>query len=124
MWLGMALALFYLIYLVIVVPAAALAAAVTYGLGVPVRYFMALGRVLVVRPPGLPAPRRPPRLPADADPAVLQYFSGPGRRRAGAAGRIRRQPHVLERRRRPDPVVLPQRQALDHAASRRRRRGR
>ena len=51
MWLGVALALFYLIYLVIVVPAAALAAAVTYGLGVPVRYFMALGRVLVVRPP-------------------------------------------------------------------------
>src|SRR6185437_14986980 len=79
MWLGMALALFYLIYLVIVVPAAALAAAVTYGLGVPVRYFMALGRVLVVRPPGLPAPRRPPRLPAGADPAVLQYFYGPAR---------------------------------------------
>src|SRR6185436_12085400 len=70
MWLGVALALFYLIYLVIVVPAAALAAAVTYGLGVPVRYFMALGRVLVVRPP---------RLPAAADPAVLQYFYGPAR---------------------------------------------
>jgi Double-GTPase 2 len=79
MWLGVALALFYLIYLVIVVPAAALAAAVTYGLGVPVRYFTALGRVLVVRPPGLPAPRRPPRLPAGADPAVLQYFYGPAR---------------------------------------------
>src|SRR6185369_6588628 len=79
MWLGMALALFYLIYLVIVVPAAALAAAVTYGLGVPFRYFMALCRVLVVRPPGLPAPRRPPLRPAGADPAVLKYFYGQAR---------------------------------------------
>ena len=69
MWLlGIVFAFFYVIYLVIVVPAAALAAAVTYGLGVPVTYFIALGRVLVVRPPGLPAPLRQPRLPAGADP--------------------------------------------------------
>src|SRR5215813_13070716 len=68
MWLGVALALFYVVYLAIVVPAAALAAGVTYCLGVPARYFIALGRVLVVRPPGLPA---------GADPAVLQYFYGP-----------------------------------------------
>ena len=75
MWLaGVLFALFYVIYLVIVVPAAALAAAAVYGLGVPARYFMALGRVLIARPAGLPAPRRRPRLPADADPAVLQYF--------------------------------------------------
>src|SRR5262245_35217176 len=78
MWpLGVLLALFYVVYLVIVVPATALAAGVTYALGVPVTYFIALGRVLVVRPPGLPAPRRQPRLPAGADPAVLQYFYGP-----------------------------------------------
>src|SRR5215831_10537888 len=78
MWLaGVLFAFFYLIYLVIVVPAAALAAAAVYGIGVPVRYFIALARVLVVRPPGLPAPQRRPRLPADADPAVLQYFYGP-----------------------------------------------
>ena len=78
MWLvGVLFALFYVIYLIIVVPAAALVAAAVYGLGVPVRYFMALGRVLAVRPEALPAPRRQPRLPADADPAVLQYFYGP-----------------------------------------------
>src|SRR6266487_3977250 len=78
MWLvGVLFAFFYVIYLVIVVPAAALAAAAVYCIGVPVRYFIALGRVLVIRPPGLPAPRRPPRRPADADPAVLQYFYGP-----------------------------------------------
>src|SRR5215831_3907843 len=77
MWLGIALALFYVVYLAIVVPAAALAAGVTYCVGVPARYFIALGRVLVVRPPGLPAPQRQPRLPAGADPAVLQYFYGP-----------------------------------------------
>jgi Double-GTPase 2 len=77
MWLGVALALFYVVYLAIVVPAAALVAGVTYCLGVPARYFIALGRVLVVRPPGLPAPQRQPRLPAGADPAVLQYFYGP-----------------------------------------------
>lgn len=77
MWLGIALALFYVVYLAIVVPAAALAFGVTYCLGVPARYFIALGRVLVVRPPGLPAPQRQPRLPAGADPAVLQYFYGP-----------------------------------------------
>src|SRR6266550_4517189 len=78
MWLaGVLFAFFYVIYLVIVVPAAALAAAAVYGVGVPVRHFIALGRVLVVRPPELPAPRRRPRLPADADPAVLQYFYGP-----------------------------------------------
>src|SRR6266516_1524471 len=86
MWLaGVLLAFFYVIYLAIVVPAAALAAAAVYGLGVPVRYFIALGRVLVVRPPGLPAPRRRPRLPADADPAVLQYFHGPATADAGQA---------------------------------------
>src|SRR5262249_55824429 len=50
---------------------------VTYCVGVPARYFIALGRVLVVRPPGLPDPPRQPRLPAGADPAVLQYFYGP-----------------------------------------------
>ena len=73
MWVvGVLFAFFYVIYLVIVVPAAALAAAAVYGVGVPVRYFIALGRVLVVRPPGLPAPRRRPRLPSGADPAVLQ----------------------------------------------------
>jgi hypothetical protein len=78
MWLaGVLFALFYVIYLAIVVPAAALAAAAVYGLGVPARYFIALGRVLIARPAGLPAPRRRPRLPADADPAVLQYFYGP-----------------------------------------------
>jgi Double-GTPase 2 len=77
MWLGIALALFYVVYLAIVVPAAALAAGAAYCLGVPARYFIALGRVLVVRPPGLPAPWRQPRPPASADPAVLQYFYGP-----------------------------------------------
>src|SRR5947207_5105830 len=78
MWLvGVLFAFFYVIYLIIVVPTAALAAAAVYGVGVPVTYFIALGRVLAVRPPGLPAPRRQPRLPADADPAVLQYFYGP-----------------------------------------------
>src|SRR6516165_8635116 len=78
MWLaGVLFALFYVIYLAIVVPAAALAAAAVYGVGVPARYFIALGRVLIARPAGLPAPRRRPRLPADADPAVLQYFYGP-----------------------------------------------
>jgi double-GTPase-like protein len=77
MWLGIALALFYVVYLAIVVPTAALAAGAAYCLGVPARYFIALGRVLVVRPPGLPAPWRQPRPPASADPAVLQYFYGP-----------------------------------------------
>jgi len=77
MWLGMVFALFYVVYLAIVVPAAALAAGVMYCVGVPVRYFIALTRVLVVRPPGLPAPWRQPRPPAGADPAVLQYFYGP-----------------------------------------------
>jgi Double-GTPase 2 len=78
MWFaGVLFALFYVIYLIIVVPTAALAAAAVYGVGVPVRYFIALGRVLAVRPSGLPAPRRQPRLPANADPAVLQYFYGP-----------------------------------------------
>src|SRR5215831_17948621 len=77
MWLGIALALFNVVYLAIAVPAAALAFGVTYCLGVPARYFIALGRVLVVRPPRLPTPPRQPRPPAGADPAVLQYFYGP-----------------------------------------------
>ena len=103
MWLvGVLFACFYVIYLVIVVPAAALAAAAVYGIGVPVSYLIALGRVLVVRPPGLPAPRRPPpaargRRPRGA-PVLLR--SRHRRRRSGDTGRVRRLPEVLGLRRR------------------------
>ena len=45
--------------------------------GMPVRYFIGLGRVLAARPPGCCPPGARPRPPADADPAVLQYFYGP-----------------------------------------------
>ena len=75
MWL--VFALLYVIYLIIVVPLAALAACAAYALGIPGIYFVALARVLVIRPRWLPAPPHRPQVPADADPAVLEYFYGP-----------------------------------------------
>jgi ABC-type phosphonate transport system ATPase subunit len=75
MWLLFALV--YVIYLVVVVPLAALAGAVAYAVGIPGIYFAALARVLIIRPRWLPAPRHWPRPPPDADPAVLEYFYGP-----------------------------------------------
>jgi hypothetical protein len=75
MWFFAALA--YVLYLIIGVPLAAVVGCVTYGLWIPVIYFGALARVLVIRPPGLPSPDHWPRVPADADPAVLEYFYGP-----------------------------------------------
>ena len=75
MWL--LFVLLYLIYLVVVVPLAALAGAAAYAFGIPGIYFVALARVLIIRPRWLPAPRHWPRLPSDADPAVLEYFYGP-----------------------------------------------
>ena len=75
MWFFAALA--YVLYLIIVVPLAAVVGCVVYGLWIPVIYFGALARVLVIRPPGLPSPEHWPRVPADADPAVLEYFYGP-----------------------------------------------
>lgn len=75
MWLPFAL--LYLIYLVVVVPLAALTGAVAYAFGIPGIYFAAQTRVLISRPRWLPAPRHWPRVPLDADPAVLEYFYGP-----------------------------------------------
>lgn len=75
MWLVVALG--YLIYLIIAVPLAALAACIAYAFGIPGIYFVALARVLVIRPRWLPAPRYRPPVPQDADPAVLEYFYGP-----------------------------------------------
>jgi hypothetical protein len=71
----------YLAYLACAVPIGAAAGLITYGVGLPVAYFVGLGRVLVRRDPAWlaqdrPAPRRP-KVAAGADPAVVQYFYGP-----------------------------------------------
>jgi len=71
------LALLYVVYLACVVPISAIVAFAVYSVGLPVAYFVSLGRVLVVRPPSLPSPKRQPKIPAGSDPAVLQYFYGP-----------------------------------------------
>jgi hypothetical protein len=72
-----ALALLYLIYLAITVPASATVAAAGYAVGMPLAYFYGLAQVLVTRPPSLGSPHRRPRPPDGADPALLQYFYGP-----------------------------------------------
>lgn len=72
--------LLYVAYLAFAISIGAISAFVTYCLGMPIAYFISLGRVLVFRDsPGLSriSPARPPKIPADADPAVLQYFYGP-----------------------------------------------
>ena len=101
----------YLVYLACAVPIAAISAFAVYGLGMPVAYFVGLGRVLVARPAGLPSPQRRLKLPADADPAVPQYFYGPaaGRRRSRGPGRLRQLPGALAARRPAVLVVLQQR---------------
>ena len=71
------LALLYLIYLAITVPASAAIAAAGYAVGMPGAYLYGLAQVLVARPPSLGSPQRRPRLPEGADPALLQYFYGP-----------------------------------------------
>jgi hypothetical protein len=59
------------------VPIAAIVTIVGYSVALPVTYFVTLGRVLVVRPPSLPSPKRRPKVPPGADAALLQYFYGP-----------------------------------------------
>ena len=82
------LALVYVIYLVVVVPASAVLAFALYGIGMPVAYVRGLARVLVVRSAGLSEPRRRPQPPDDGDPAVLQYFYGPALADADHAVRV------------------------------------
>jgi hypothetical protein len=72
----------------VVVPASAVFAFAVYGIGMPAAYVMGLARVLVVRSPGLPEPRRRPQPPVDGDPAVLQYFYGPALADADHAVRV------------------------------------
>jgi hypothetical protein len=78
----------YLGYLACVIPIAAAVAFVGYAVGLPVAYFIGLGRVLVSRPSWLPAPKRLPKIPPGADPAVLQYFYGPALTDADHAVRV------------------------------------
>ncbi len=75
--LFIAVALLYLAYVACAVPIGAISAFAFYFLGMPVAYFISLGRVLVLRVPSQPAPARRAKMPANADPAVLQYFYGP-----------------------------------------------
>ena len=70
-------ALLYLVYLVVAVPLCAAVAAAGYAVGMPVAYLAGLGQVLATRSPALGTPKRRPRRPEGADPAVLQYFYGP-----------------------------------------------
>ena len=67
----------YVLYLVVAMPLAAIAACTIYTVRVPFTYLVVLTRVLVIRPRWLPEWKRPPRGSAKADPAVLQYFYGP-----------------------------------------------
>ena len=87
-FLFIVIAVLYLGYLACVIPIAAFAAFVAYGVGLPVAYFIGLWRVLVSRPSWLPNPKRPPKIPAGADPAVLQYFYGPALTDADHAVRV------------------------------------
>jgi Double-GTPase 2 len=83
-----ALAFLYLSYLSVAVPIAAMVGFSVYALGMPLAYLAGLGKVLVTRPGGLPAPRRWPEPAADADPAVIQYFYGPAIADADHAVRV------------------------------------
>ena len=87
-FLFIVIAALYLGYLACVIPIAAFAAFVAYGVGLPVAYFIGLWRVLVSRPSWLPNPKRLPKIPAGADPAVLQYFYGPALTDADHAVRV------------------------------------
>lgn len=71
------LALLYVVYLAIAVPASAAAAAAGYAVGMPIAYLAGLGEVLAARPRSLGSPPRRPKQPEGADPALLQYFYGP-----------------------------------------------
>jgi Double-GTPase 2 len=87
-FLVVVLALLYVIYLACAIPISAIVAFAAYSVGLPVTYFVSTWRVLVVRPPSLPSPRRGPKIPAGSDPAVLQYFYGPALVDAEHAARV------------------------------------
>jgi hypothetical protein len=74
--LVLVVALIYLAYIACSVPIGAVLAFTAYCVGMPVTYFISLGRVLLPRAPVQPSPAARPKMPADADPAVLQYFYG------------------------------------------------
>ena len=84
------LAVAYVTYLTVAVPAAAMVSFAIYAAGMPIAYLVGLEKVLAARPPGLPAPQRWPKQPPGADPAVLEYFYGPAIADADHAVRVGR----------------------------------
>ena len=74
--LGLGVVLLYLAYIACSVPVGVIVAFAVYAVGMPVAYFLSLGRALLPRAPARPSPAPRPKLPANADPAVPQYFYG------------------------------------------------
>jgi Double-GTPase 2 len=85
---GIVVVALYLGFLACAVPIGAIIGFAVYSVGMPVAYFVGLWRVLVVRPPSLPKPKRLPKIPVGSDPAALEYFYGPALTDADHAVRV------------------------------------
>jgi hypothetical protein len=67
----------YVFCLFLAVPAVAYLTALIYSAAIPGCYVAGLVKVLLIRPPSLPAPRWSPPRAQDGEPAELSYYYGP-----------------------------------------------